>query len=200
MIYQGKARYPVTEIILHCADTRPDWMAGRPISEKVAEIRRWHVQERGWRDIGYHWVIDRDGSVAPGRRETEIGAHVEGHNRGTIGICLLGGYGAKADDPFEKSFTAAQRAEVKRLIGEITGRTAIRKVSGHNEYALRACPGFRVNIHAHVCSGSDPSHAHGSCPVSADSCLNDQRRCDAAALLHLRDPEIGEVGPRPRIA
>ena len=50
MLYQGKARYPVTEVILHCADTRPEWMLGRPIAEKVAEIRRWHVQQRGWRD------------------------------------------------------------------------------------------------------------------------------------------------------
>jgi N-acetylmuramoyl-L-alanine amidase len=145
MIYQGKARYPVTEIILHCADTRPEWMFGRPLSEKVAEIRRWHVQQRGWRDIGYHWVIDRDGAVAPGRSEIEIGAHVEGHNRGTIGVCLLGGYGASADDPFEKNFTEAQAANLKRLIGEIKGRTTIRKVSGHNDYAAKACPGFRVS-------------------------------------------------------
>lgn len=144
MIYQGKARYPVTEIILHCADTRPEWMAGRPLVEKVAEIRRWHVQERGWRDIGYHWVIDRDGTVAPGRPETEIGAHVEGHNRGTIGICLLGGYGAKADDPFERNFTTAQASAVSRLIDEIKDRTAIRDVSGHNDYAAKACPGFSV--------------------------------------------------------
>jgi hypothetical protein len=76
-------------------------MAGPPLAEKIAEIRRWHVQQRGWRDIGYHWVIDRDGAVAPGRKETEVGAHVEGHNRGTIGICLLGGYGASADDPYD---------------------------------------------------------------------------------------------------
>lgn len=144
MIYQGTARYPVTEIILHCADTRPEWMAGHPIAEKVAEIRRWHVKQRGWRDIGYHWVIDRDGTFAIGRRETEIGAHVEGHNRGTIGICLLGGYGASASDPFEKNFTAAQAAAVKRLISVIKGRTAIEKVSGHNDYAAKACPGFKV--------------------------------------------------------
>ena len=144
MIYQGTARYPVTEIILHCADTRPDWMAGHPLAEKVAEIRRWHVEQRGWRDIGYHWIVDRDWAVAPGRAETEIGAHVEGHNRGTLGICLLGGYGTSADDPFEKNFTGSQATAVKRLIGEIKGRTAIRKVSGHNDYAAKACPGFRV--------------------------------------------------------
>lgn len=144
MIFQGKARYPVTEIILHCADTRPEWMAGRPIAEKVAEIRRWHVQQRGWRDIGYHWVVDRDGTVAPGRAETEIGAHVEGHNAGTIGVCLLGGYGAKADDPFERNFTARQRAAVLTLIGGIKVRTTIQKVSGHNDYAAKACPGFNI--------------------------------------------------------
>jgi N-acetyl-anhydromuramyl-L-alanine amidase AmpD len=144
MVFQGTARYPVTEVILHCADTRPDWMMGRPLVEKVAEIRRWHVQQRGWRDIGYHWLIDRDGAVAPGRKETEIGAHVEGHNRGTIGICLIGGYGASADDPFAKNFTGAQAATLKRVVGEIRGRTAIQKVSGHNDYSAKACPGFRV--------------------------------------------------------
>lgn len=117
---------------------------GGPLAEKVAEIRRWHVQQRGWRDIGYHWVIDRDGAVAPERAETEIGAHVEGHNAGTIGVCLLGGYGAGADDPFEKNFTAVQKAALLKLIGEIKGRTTIRKVSGQNDYAAKACPGFRT--------------------------------------------------------
>ena len=145
MIYQGKARYPVTEVILHCADTRPDWMAGHPLVEKVAEIRRWHVQQRGWRDIGYHWVIDRDGAVAPGRQETEIGAHVEGHNRGTIGICLLGGYGADATDLFEKNFTAAQDRAIRSLITVIRSRSSIKRVSGHNQHAAKACPGFWVS-------------------------------------------------------
>ena len=146
MIFQGRARYPVTEIILHCADTRPDWMDGHPLVEKVAEIRRWHVQQRGWRDIGYHWVIDRDGAVAPGRPETEIGAHVERHNRGTIGICLLGGYSAEGDDEFDRNFTPAQAAAARRLIREIKGRATIQKVSGHNDYTAKACPGFRVRI------------------------------------------------------
>ena len=144
MIYQGTTLYPVTELILHCADVRPDWMAGQSLPDTVAEIRRWHVEQRGWRDIGHHWVIDRDGAVASGRRETEIGAHVESHNRGTLGICLLGGFGASADDLFEKNFTQAQATAVNRLIGEIKGRTMIRIVSGHNDYAKKACPGVRV--------------------------------------------------------
>ena len=144
MIYQGTARYPVTEIILHCSATRPDWMQGQSIAAKRAEIWRWHVEERGWRAIGYHWLIDRDGAVAPGRRETEIGAHVEGHNRGTIGICLLGGYGAKADDLFGRNFTEAQRRALRGLIGAIRARASINRVSGHNDYAAKACPGFRA--------------------------------------------------------
>ncbi len=143
MIYQGTARYSVPEIILHCADIRPDCMAGRSLADKAAEIRRWHVEQRGWRDIGYHRVIDRDRAVALGRRETEIGAHVESHNRGNLGICLLRGYGASADDPFAKNITAAKAAAAKRLIAEFKGRTAIRKVVGHNDNVPKACSGFR---------------------------------------------------------
>lgn len=81
--------------------------------------------------------------MAPGRQKTEIGAHVEGHNCGTIGICLLGGYCAEADDEFEKNFTPAQAA-ARRLIGEIKRRTATRKVSEPNDNAPKDCPGFRV--------------------------------------------------------
>jgi hypothetical protein len=58
---------------------------------------------------------------------------------------LVGGYGASADDLFARNFTDAQSVSVKRLIGEIKGRTAIQKVSGHNDYAAKACPGFRVS-------------------------------------------------------
>jgi len=50
------------------------------------EIDRWHRDERGWRKIGYHHLIDRDDATLPGRAESEIGAGVEGHNRGVIHI------------------------------------------------------------------------------------------------------------------
>lgn len=150
MIYQGTARYPVREIIIHAAATRPDWMAGRPLAEKRAEIRRWHTDPvskggRGWSDIGYHWLIDRDGKVAPGRAETTVGAHVAGRNAGTIGVCLIGGFGAATDDRFAENFTAAQDTALRRLIREISGRTRIAAISGHNQYANKACPGFRVD-------------------------------------------------------
>ncbi|MEE2860873.1 MAG: N-acetylmuramoyl-L-alanine amidase [Pseudomonadota bacterium] len=145
MIYQGSARYPVREIIVHCAATQPDWMAGRPLAEKVAEIRRWHTA-KGWRDIGYHWIIDRDGKVLPGRTETEIGAHTVGKNSGTIGICLLGGHGSSETDAFLENFTQQQDSTLRQMIDAISLRTAITRISGHNEYAAKACPGFNVPL------------------------------------------------------
>lgn len=144
MIYQGSARHPVREIIVHCAATRPDWMAGRPIAEKVAEIRRWHLAN-GWNDIGYHWILDRDGIVLAGRPETVVGAHTVGKNSGTLGLCLLGGHGSAETDRFADHFTGKQDITLRQMIDAISLRTAISKISGHNEYAAKACPGFDVS-------------------------------------------------------
>lgn len=144
VIYQGSARYPVREVIIHCSATTPDWMARATLAEKRAEIRRWHMMDKGWKDIGYHWLIDRDGKMTPGRLETVIGAHVEGHNAGTIGICLIGGHGSAATDHIRDHFTGSQVVSLRHLLQGIGMRTAITKVTGHNEYAAKACPGFNA--------------------------------------------------------
>jgi hypothetical protein len=133
----------VDTIFIHCSATRPDWMEGRSFAEKVAEITRWHRQ-RGWKAIGYHWIIDRDGQVAQGRSEKTVGAHVQNHNSGSIGICLIGGFGSNENDPFEKNFTPEQDAALRNLIEDIELRTPIKSVRGHNEVAAKACPGFQV--------------------------------------------------------
>lgn len=141
MIYHGNT--PVTEVIIHCAATRPTgWFAERPFDEQVNEIRRWHVEDRGWRDIGYHRVIGREGQLAIGRSLYEMGAHVRGHNRGTIGICLIGGHGAAADDDFYDHFTQAQDDTLRAYLKDLGQLTEIRKISGHSQYANKACPGF----------------------------------------------------------
>lgn len=148
MIYQGAARHPVREIIVHCSATRPDWYKSLSLNAKRDEIRRWHTDPppkgNGWKDIGYHWLIDRDGAVLSGRPETVIGSHVAGHNSGSIGICLIGGHGSSESDPFLRNFTAAQDVTLRQLIAGISARTRITKVSGHNQYAAKACPGFNV--------------------------------------------------------
>jgi hypothetical protein len=142
-IYQGSARYLVDEIAVHCAATLPTWMEGQSLAAKVAEITAWH-RARGWRTIGYQHVIDRDGARATGRAETEIGAGIEGHNRGVIHICLIGGHGSASTDPFSHNFTPEQDKSLRELIAQIRARSTITRVSGHNEWAAKACPGFNV--------------------------------------------------------
>jgi N-acetylmuramoyl-L-alanine amidase len=135
---------PVTTIFVHCAATRPSWMEGFALAAKVEEIRRWHVRDRGWKDIGYHWIIDRDGQIAAGRPETVVGAHVANHNTGSIGICLIGGHGSNADDQFLENFTPPQDRALRGLIADIKSRADITAIRGHNEVAAKACPGFNV--------------------------------------------------------
>jgi len=71
----------IDRIIIHCSDSPPGTTA--------AEIDDWH-RGRGWKRIGYHYVIEEDGSVRTGRKISEVGAHVQGKNRNSIGICLTG--------------------------------------------------------------------------------------------------------------
>jgi len=135
---------PLNEIIVHCTATPPQWMEGQPTSAKAAEVRKWHVQDRGWKDTGYHYLIDRDGTTVEARPLDQIGAHTKGHNTGTIGIALIGGFGSSADDSFDDHFTLAQNMALRNLIAQLKYQYSITKVSGHNEYANKACPGFRV--------------------------------------------------------
>jgi len=141
-LFQGRAE--VREIIIHCAATRPEWMQESSLATKRAEIRRWHLA-RGFSDIGYHWLIDRDGKVMAGRLESVVGSHVKGRNTGTLGICLIGGHGSATSDLFAEHFTPEQDAALRRLIREIQGRANIQTISGHSQYANKACPGFEVD-------------------------------------------------------
>jgi N-acetylmuramoyl-L-alanine amidase len=135
---------PINEIIVHCTATRPEWMFERPTRDKVAEIRRWHVSDRKWRDIGYHFLIDRNGTLATGRPLEQVGAHVQGRNTGTIGVALIGGHGSAETDAFTQHFTPAQDAALRKLIADLRGRFGNVPVTGHNQYAAKACPGFNV--------------------------------------------------------
>ena len=134
---------PIHEIIIHATATPANWRAGQPTSAKVAEVRRWHL-DRGWSDIGYHYLIDRDGSIAAGRPLERVGAHVQGHNTGSVGIALFGGKGGVADGMFEDSYTPAQDKALRGLIGRLKAVYPITQISGHNEYANKACPCFKA--------------------------------------------------------
>ena len=128
----------IEEIIVHCTAT-PE---GRPVS--VNTIRGWHIGQ-GWRDIGYHWVVLLDGTIAPGRPESQVGSHVAGHNSGTLGVVYVGGVGADGKTP-KDTRTPAQKAALLELCRALIQRyPAIRKVTGHNDHtSAKACPSFDV--------------------------------------------------------
>lgn len=135
---------PLNEIIVHCTATRSDWWATSSAQVKTNEVRNWHTS-KGWSDIGYHYLIDRDGTVVSGRPLERTGAHVKGHNTGTIGISLFGGHGGSASDVFEDNFTEEQDAALRKLIADLQkDHPSIHKISGHNEYSSKACPCFNV--------------------------------------------------------
>lgn len=122
-------------IIVHCTAT-PE---GRHVD--VDTIRVWH-KARGWSDVGYHFVIYIDGSVHAGRAVEKTGAHVAGHNATTIGVVYVGGTDAagKAKD----TMNAAQETAFVNLVKHLRDEYGPLTLHGHNEYAAKACPSFKV--------------------------------------------------------
>ena len=134
----------IDTIIIHCTATRPNFLQGKSAKQKTAEVRRWHVSDRGWSDIGYHYLIDRDGTVTEGRPLERTGAHAKGHNTGSVGISLFGGRGGNVSDQFEDNFTEDQDLALRELIAKLKADHPITKIIGHNEVANKACPTFVV--------------------------------------------------------
>ena len=128
-------------LIVHCSATKPFMDIG------AVEIRKWHTDPKpkgnGWRDIGYHFVIRRDGTVEDGRPIDQVGAHVAGHNSDSIGICLVGG----VDDAGvpAANFTPEQWKALEALLRVLRAKFPKSTIHGHNEYAAKACPSFDVN-------------------------------------------------------
>ena len=123
-------------IIIHCTAT-PE---GKHFD--VDTIRRWHVKDRGWKDIGYHYVIYLDGSVHEGRPVEQAGAHTSGHNADSIGIVYVGGCDAKMKA--KDTLNEAQETAMVNLIKALREQHGELSLHGHNEYAAKACPSFKV--------------------------------------------------------
>lgn len=124
----------VKYLVVHCSATSPKVNVDR------AMIDRWH-RERGWLCIGYHFVIKRDGTVEIGRQTTEVGAHVEGHNHESIGVCMAGGVDAK-NNP-EQNFTDEQYVSLATLLGKLLREFPRAEIVGHRDLnPNKACPSF----------------------------------------------------------
>ena len=126
-------------IIIHCSATKPSMDIG------VDEITDWHVKGNKWSDIGYHYVIRRDGSLEHGRDIDTDGAHCKGHNKNTIGICMVGGVNDKGTP--QDNFTPNQFYALDELVTNLVFRSYVDVdcyIKGHNEFSNKACPSFDV--------------------------------------------------------
>jgi len=133
----------ITGIIIHCAATpNGRW-------HDVNDIDKWH-QSRGFKRsdefrnkfnprlsaIGYHFIIYNNGAVATGRSLSEVGAHAQGFNAKSIGVCLIG------TDKYTKEQWESLRANVRGLLKQYPNATIV----GHRDLpeVHKTCPGFDV--------------------------------------------------------
>lgn len=132
----------IVTVVIHCADTPngsrhtasdiDDWHRQRGFRRAARNLE---LQQPSLKCIGYHAVIETDGSVVPGRHVREIGAHVTGMNRNSVGVCLVG----------RDAFTLAQWDALRTLVDQWEQIMPIARVAGHREFnPHKTCPGFSV--------------------------------------------------------
>ena len=126
----------IDKIIIHCS------ASVEGVNVTPSTIKHWHLQ-RGFRDIGYHFVITLDGSVHVGRSLAKVGAHCKGQNKNSIGVCYIGGVATDGKTP-KDTRTDAQKASLVKLITELRQQYPNASVHGHREFANKACPCFDV--------------------------------------------------------
>lgn len=130
-----KSKRIINEIIIHCSAT----VEGKDYTTE--DIKKWH-RARGFSDIGYHYIIYRDGSIHNGRNVNISGAHCTNHNAHSIGICYIGGVD-KYNKP-KDTRTLEQKNSLKNLLLKLKVLYPKVTIHGHNEYANKACPSFNV--------------------------------------------------------
>ena len=124
----------VNKVIIHCTLT-PE---GRDVDFET--IKKWHT-DKGWRDIGYHYVIGLNGEIWKGRDLELAGSHCRGHNADSIGIAYVGGCDKKMKP--KDTLNEAQYMSLIRLIS-ILWKYYKFTIHGHNEFSNKACPSFNV--------------------------------------------------------
>ena len=119
-------------------------------------IKRYHMETKGWKNIGYHWIIEKVNGkvmVIKGRDESEEGAQCkeQGMNKKSIGICFVGNYdlGELPKDMFDAGV---------ELVKSIRARHGRLEIEPHSKYATyKTCPGkkFQLNEFIKACEGND---------------------------------------------
>lgn len=130
-----KSKRNIKEIIVHCSAT--------PEGKKytVKDIRKWH-KDQGWSDIGYHYVVYLDGTVADGRDVDKVGSHCSGFNAYSIGVCYIGGV-AKDGKTTKDTRTNAQKLALMDLLKQLKGLYPNATICGHRDHTNKKdCPSF----------------------------------------------------------
>lgn len=125
----------IRKIIIHCTAT-PE---GRDVDAE--EINRWH-KNRGFSQIGYHYIIKLDGTIEEGRSVHMVGAHTKGQNTGSLGIVYVGGVDNK--NKAKDTRTPEQDTALTNLLTYLISKYPDATIHGHNEFANKACPSFDV--------------------------------------------------------
>lgn len=126
----------ITDISIHCSATKEG------IDITTSDIRRWHVQDNGWNDIGYNYIIRLDGTIEKGRPLYKSPAAVKGHNKNMLAVCYIGGI--DENQVAKDTRTPQQKASMDYLIGELKRHYPEATVKGHRSYpnVAKACPSF----------------------------------------------------------
>jgi len=122
-------------LVVHCSATRE----GQDVS--IDTIRGWHVNGRGWSDIGYHFYIDINGEIFKGRDIARMGAHTLGKNRNSIGICYCGGVEEDGKTP-KDTRNDKQKVALLAVLKTLKAMYPDAEIHSHNDYANKACPSF----------------------------------------------------------
>jgi hypothetical protein len=154
MIYQGKSQYPVREVMLHCAGVSTGYFHKQTPFQVFSTINKWH-HERGWKNgFGYHALVMPDGNWISGRPREMVGAGCIGKNQGVFHLLMIESrrIGHPVSAKYETPDWLAEQEPLfwfdppcletaAKIIRSLPG---IEKVSGHNDYAAKLCPGFKV--------------------------------------------------------
>tara|TARA_B100000768_G_scaffold92412_1_gene86401 strand:- start:21327 stop:21740 length:414 start_codon:yes stop_codon:yes gene_type:complete len=127
----------IDKLIIHCSATREC-----DDSVNASVIDRWH-KARGWKGCGYHFIVLINGTIETGRMIDEVGAHVKGMNKSSLGICYIGGLERDGKTP-KDTRTPQQKESLLLLIKTLNKIYPEATLHGHNEFSNKACPSFDV--------------------------------------------------------
>ena len=129
----------ISKIIVHCTATQE----GKDIS--VDTVRKWHLK-RGWRDIGYHFLIQRDGTVEEGRPIEQTGAHTKSENYCSVGVAYVGGVESKRGKNgkwiAKDTRTEDQKESLVDLLCQLKDDYPKSVIYGHRDFSSKSCPCF----------------------------------------------------------